>query len=72
MYTIKVPPLAAIDEVNLTQAIADVAAVVQEGEHDSNQAKSGLEKNVSSQNRMFPRFAASYVEYDDGLNVIFS
>jgi len=59
MYTIKVPPLAAIDDVNLTQATADVAAVVQEGVHDSNQAKSGLEQYVSRQNRMFPRFAAS-------------
>ncbi len=69
---VSVPPLAAMAEVSFTQAEAEVALVEHEGVHDSSQAYSSVLQAELEQKRMFPKFEASYEEYVDGFQVIFS
>ena len=56
MYTVCVPPLAAIADVSFTHAEAEVALVVHEGVQDSSHALRVVAQRMSVQKRMFPKF----------------
>src|SRR5437899_694263 len=60
MYTVFVPPLPAIAEVSLTQAVAEAAFGVHDGVHDSSQALYVVAQALSEQKRTLPRSVAAY------------
>src|SRR5207245_8810889 len=63
-------PWAAIALVSFTHTVAEVAALVHDGVQFSSHALSGVSQLLSIQNLIFPRFAASLLVYNEGLNVI--
>jgi len=59
MYIVRLPPLLAIELVNLTHAVAEVAVLLREGVQVSSHAYRGVAKVLSLKKRMLPKLDAS-------------